>query len=328
MRIRVLWSIGACLLWLSSATVGLAADRFVTIGTGGVTGVYYPTGGAISKLVNKKRDVYRLKVTAEATGASVFNINALRTGDMDFGISQSDKASQAWQGQEEWKDQGPQKELRSVLMLNAETVCLVASVSSGIKTCADLKGKVVAIGNPGSGTRLNSLDALSLCGLTIEDLGKAEGLKPAEAASMLQDGRIDAYFYTVGHPNGSLKEAVAGGTPVRFIAFPDVAPLQAKRPFYSNAIIPIRLYEGAENKEDVPTFGVRACLLTSAKVPDQVVYAIAKEVCDNLDQFRTLHPALADLKKEDLVPRLPIPMHPGALKYYKEAGLDTYVQPR
>ena len=325
---RVLWLLSACLLWLSCASVSIAADRFVTIGTGGVTGVYYPTGGAISKLVNKKRDVYHLKVTAEATGASVFNINALRTGDMDFGLCQSDKASQAWEGREEWKDKGPQKELRSVLMLNAETVCLVASADGRIKTCADLKGKIVAIGSPGSGTRLNAIDALSLCGLTIDDLGKAEGLKASEAASMLQDGRIDAFFYTVGHPNGSLKEAVAGSTKVRFVGFPDVASLLARRQFYSKASIPVRLYEGVENTEDVPTFGVRACLLTSTEVPDQVVYAITKEVCDNFDQFRNLHPALADLKKEDLIPHLPIPLHPGALKYFKEVGLYKSIQSR
>lgn len=326
--VRVCWTIMVSLLWLSCAALSTAADRFVTIGTGGVTGVYYPTGGAISKLVNKKRAEYGLKVTAESTGASVFNVNALRTGDMDLGFCQSDKASQAWQGQEEWKDKGPQKELRSVLDLNAETVCLVASVDSGIKSCSDLKGKIVAIGNPGSGTRQNSLDALTLCGLTVDDLGKAEGLKPSEAASMLQDGRLDAFFYTVGHPNGSLKEAVAGSTAVRFIGFPDVAPLQAKRPFYSKAMIPVRLYEGVENKEDVPTFGVRACLLSSTKVPEKVVYAIVKEVFENFDQFKSLHPALADLKKEDLVPHLPIPVHAGAMKYFKEAGLDQYIKAR
>ena len=323
---KFLWLIPALVLWLPCVSVSTAADRFVTIGTGGVTGVYYPTGGAIGKLVNKKRDVYRLKVTAESTGGSVFNINALGSGDMDFGLCQSDKAAQAWQGTEEWKNKGPQKELRGVLTLNSETVCLVASAESGIKTCADLKGKVVAVGNPGSGTRQNSMDALSLCGLTFADLGKAEGLKPSEAATMLQDGRVDAFFYTVGHPNGSLKEAVAGNTRVRFIGFPDVAPLLAKRPFYSKANIPIKAYAGAENTEDVPTFGVKACLLTSAKVPDQVVYAITKEVCENFDAFRALHPALSDLNKEDLVLNLPIPLHPGALKYYKEVGLDKYIE--
>lgn len=145
---------------------------------------------------------------------------------------------------------------------------------------------------------------------------------------MLQDGRLDAFFYTVGHPNGSLKEAVAGTTTVRFVGFPDVTPLLEKRPYYSKAMIPVRLYEGAENKEDVPTFGVRACLLSSAGVPDQVVYAIVKEVFENFDEFKSLHPALADLKKEDLLPHLPIPVHPGAMKYYKEAGLDTSIHAR
>jgi len=326
--IRYVWLIPACMFCLSCVSVSEAADRFVTIGTGGVTGVYYPTGGAISKLLNMKRNVYRLKVTAESTGGSVFNINALCSGDMDFGLSQSDKAAQAWQGKEEWSDKGPQKELRGVLTLNSETVCLIASVESGIKTCADLKGKIVAVGNPGSGTRQNSTDALSLCGLRFADLGKAEGLKPSEAATMLQDGRVDAFFYTVGHPNGSLKEAVAGTTRVRFIAFPALEPLLTKNSFYSRAVIPVKYYGGVENAQDVPTFGVKACLLTSAKVPDQVVYAVTKEVFENFDTFRTLHPALADLTREDLVRGLPIPLHSGAMKYYKEVGLDTSVGPQ
>ncbi|MFH0957802.1 MAG: TAXI family TRAP transporter solute-binding subunit, partial [Pseudomonadota bacterium] len=220
--------IALCLLTVFPDGYGLAANKFITIGTGGVTGIYYPTGSAISKLMNQKRSVYGFKVTAEATGGSVFNINALGVGDLDLALSQSDKAAQAWDGQEEWKEKGPSKELRGLFCLNSETVCLIASVKSGIKSCADLKGKIVGVGNPGSGTRQNAQDALSTCGLKFSDLAQAESIKPVEAAALLQDGRIDAYFYTVGHPNGSIKEAAAGGTKVRFIPFPDVEPLLLK----------------------------------------------------------------------------------------------------
>lgn len=305
---------------------GFAANKFITIGTGGVTGVYYPTGSAISKLMNQKTSIYGFKVTAEATGGSVFNINALGVGDLDFALSQSDKASQAWTGQEEWKEKGPRKELRGMFCLNSETVCLIASVNSGIKSCADLKGKIVAVGNPGSGTRQNAQDALSTCGLKFSDLAQAESLKPVEAAALLQDGRLDAYFYTVGHPNGSIKEAAAGGTKVRFIEFPDVEALLLKNPFYTKTAIPVSLYSGFDNSGDVPTFGVRACFLTTDKMTDTIVYSITKEVFENFDTFRNLHPSFSDLKKEEMVTGLPVPLHPGALKYYKEVGLDKVIE--
>lgn len=314
------------LLCISFACPALAATRYVTIGTGGVTGVYYPAGGAISKLVNKQRAVYGLKLTAEATGGSVFNINALSSGDMDLGLSQTDKAYQAWHGQDEWKDSGPQKDLRAVFTLNPETVCLIASVKSGVKTCADLKGKTVSLGNPGSGTRYNALDAISTCGLTLHDLGKAEALKLAEAAGLLQDERIDAFFYTVGHPNGSIKEAAAGNVKVQFVPITNVDELLKKSPFYSKAFIPVNLYQGVENREDVPTFAVKACLLSAAKVPDEVVYAVAREVMENFDTFKALHPAFERLTKEEMLQGLPVPAHPGALKYYKEAGLEKFIQ--
>ncbi|MDQ7784058.1 MAG: TAXI family TRAP transporter solute-binding subunit [Desulfomonilaceae bacterium] len=302
-----------------------AGTRFVSIGTGGVTGVYYPVGGSIAKLLNKKRGVYGLKVTAEATGGSVFNINALGKGDMDLGLAQSDKVTQAWEGSADWTERGPRKELRGICTLQSETVCLIAAVHSGITACSDLRGKIVAVGNPGSGTRDNSLDALATCGLTFRDLGKAEGIKAAEAAGLLQDGRLDAYFYTVGHPNGSIKEAASGRTKVRFVPFTNLGELLKRNPFYSKAVIPIQFYEGAENREDVPTFGVKACLVTTDKVSDEIVYAVTKELFENLDTFRKLHPALEDLDKEAMLTGVPVPIHPGALKYFKEAGLTDHL---
>jgi TRAP transporter TAXI family solute receptor len=323
---RLLWLIPIWLVLVLPADPTIARTRFVTIGTGGVTGVYYPAGGAISSLVNKKRKTYGLKVTVEATGGSVFNINALASGDLDFALAQSDRATQAWDGLSEWKDKGRQKELRGVFALHSETICLIASVDSGIKRCSDLRDKMVAIGNPGSGTRQNSIDALSTCGLTVDDLGQAEGLKAAEAAGLLQDGRLDAYFYTVGHPNGSIKEATSGRVQVRFIAFPDPGELLKRKPYYSKGVVPHEFYPGAENKQDVPTFGVKACLLSSTRVPDDVVYAVTKEVFENFQTFKVLHPSFERLTKEDMVTGMPVPFHPGALRYFKEAGLMKYIK--
>lgn len=299
---------------------------FVTIGTGGITGVYYPTGGAIAKIVNKKRDVYGIRCTVESTGGSVFNINAVIAGDLDFGICQSDRQYQAWNGLAEWKDKGPQKDLRAVFSIHPESVTLVAADDAGIKTIQDLRGKRVNIGNPGSGQRQNAIDALENAGIDWKKDIKAESAKAAEAPGLLQDGRIDAFFYTVGHPSGAIKEATAGKRKVHFVPITGLDKLLAKYPYYAKAVIPIKFYPNATNKEDVPTFGVKATFVTSAKVPDKVVYAITKEVFENFDYFKTLHPAYSVLTKQNMLEGLTAPFHPGALKYYKESGLIKYIK--
>ncbi|UCE82626.1 MAG: TAXI family TRAP transporter solute-binding subunit, partial [Deltaproteobacteria bacterium] len=266
----------------------VAKTTFVTIGTGGITGVYYPTGGAIARIVNKKRKVYNIRCTVESTGGSVFNVNAVMAGDLEFGVVQSDRQFQAINGLAEWKDKGPQKDLRAVFTIHPESITLVAADDAGIKTIQDLKGKRVNIGNPGSGQRQNSIDGLENAGINYEKDLNAEGVKAAEAPGLLQDGRIDAFFYTVGHPSGAIKEATAGRRKVHFVPITGVDNLLKKYPYYAKAYIPIKLYPGATNKSDVETFGVKATFITSAKVPDQVVYAITKEVFDNFEDFKKL----------------------------------------
>jgi hypothetical protein len=299
-----------------------AKTTFVTIGTGGITGVYYPTGGAIAKMVNAKRKEYGIRATVESTGGSVFNINAIMTGDLEFGVAQSDRQYQAVQGIEDWKDKGPQKDLRSVFSIHPETVDLIAAVDANINSIEDLKGKRVNIGNVGSGYRQNAIDALEANGLNWEKDFNAESLKPAEAPGLIQDGRIDAAFYTVGHPSGYYKEATSGVRKVKFIPIEKVEGLLAKYPYYAKAVTRVKEhYPGAENDKDVPTFGVKATFVTSAKVPDDVVYAIVKEVFENFEDFKKLHPAYTGLTKESMLEGLSAPLHPGALKYYKEAGL-------
>ena len=299
----------------------VAKTTFVTIGTGGITGVYYPTGGAIARIVNKKRKVYGIRCTVESTGGSVFNVNAVMAGDLEFGVVQSDRQFQAIKGMAEWKDKGPQKDLRAVFTIHPESITLVAADDAGIKSINDLRGKRVNIGNPGSGQRQNSIDGLMNAGINYEKDLKAEGVKAAEAPGLLQDGRIDAFFYTVGHPSGAIKEATAGRRKVHFVPITGVDNLLKKYPYYAKAMIPIKLYPGATNTEDVQTFGVKATFVTSAKVPDQVVYAITKEVFDNFEAFKKLHPAYQVLTKENMLEGMSAPIHPGAMKYYKEAGL-------
>ena len=319
--IGIAFAFGLVVILGGAPTTVQAKTTFVTIGTGGITGVYYPTGGAIAKMINKKRDKYHIRATVESTGGSVFNVNAVMSGDLEFGIVQSDRQYQAVHGLAEWKDAGPQKDLRAVFSIHPESVTLVAAVDANIKDIKDLKGKRVNIGNPGSGQRQNSIDALEAVGLNYEKDLQAEGIKAAESAGLLQDGRIDAFFYTVGHPNGSIKEATSGKRKVRFASILGIDKLLQKYPYYAKAVIPIQFYPGAVNDADVPTFGVKATFITSAKVPDRVVYAITKEVFDNLEEFKTLHPAYSILTKQNMLEGLSAPIHPGAMKYFKEAGL-------
>jgi TRAP transporter TAXI family solute receptor len=300
-----------------------AKTTFVTIGTGGITGVYYPTGGAIAKIVNQKKKEYGIRCTVESTGGSVYNVNAVMSGDLEFGVVQSDRQYQAINGLEEWEDK-PQKDLRAIFSIHPESVTLVATVESGVMKIEDLKDKRVNIGNPGSGQLQNSIDALTAAGLDYQKDIKAEQVKASEAPGLLQDGRIDAFFYTVGHPSGAFKEATAGATKVRFVPItgPGIDTLIKEKPYYAKAIVPVKEnYPGAANDADVETFGVKATFVTSAKVPDEVVYAITKEVFENFEEFKKLHPAYSVLTKENMLEGLSAPIHPGAMKYYKEAGM-------
>ncbi|WP_028584524.1 TAXI family TRAP transporter solute-binding subunit [Desulfogranum mediterraneum] len=306
---------------LMSVTVAQAKTQFVTIGTGGITGVYYPTGGAIAKMVNKKKKEYGIRATVESTGGSVFNINAVMNGDLEFGVAQSDRQFQAIKGLAEWKDKGPQEDLQAVFSIYPEAVTLMAAVDAGAHDIVELKGKRVNIGNPGSGHRQNAQDAFVAVNIDPEKDLTVEGIKASEAPSLLQDGRIDAFFYTVGHPNGAIKEATSGARKVRFVSINHVDELLASHPYYAKTFIPVAMYPGAQNEKDVPTFGVKATLITSAKVPDEVVYAITKEVFENFEEFKKLHPAYSTLTKEAMLEGLSAPIHPGAMKYYKEAGL-------
>lgn len=294
--------------------------RFVTIGTGGLTGVYYPAGGAISRTVNAKQDEYNLKATVESTGGSVFNINAVMAGNLEFGIAQSDRQFQAYNGEAEWEGNSQEK-LRAVCALHPESITLVAAADTGINSIEDLEGKRVNIGDPGSGNRGNAIDALSNAGIDWENDIMAEQVKAVESAKLLQDGRIDAYFYTVGHPNGSVMEATAGKRPVKFVPIENVDKLIEQFPFYAKSYIPEALYPDAANDSDVPTYGVKATLVTSADVPEDIVYMVTKEIFENLDKFKSLHPAFGVLSKESMLEGNSAPYHAGAMKYFKEAGL-------
>ena len=241
---------------------------------------------------------------------------------LEFGLAQSDRQHQALKGLAEWQEKGPRDTLRAVCSVHPESVTLVAAEDSGIKSVADLKGKRVNIGNPGSGNRGNSLDVLAEAGLDWETDLHAEAVKAAESSKLLQDGRIDAYFYTVGHPAGAITEAAAGRRPVGIVPITKMEGLIAKCPYYAPTTIPKSLYPKVTNKADIETISVMTTLITSADVSEEIVYSVTKALFENLDEFKTMHPAFAYLKPETMVTAgLSAPIHRGALKYYREVGL-------
>ena len=305
---------------LSSSTMA-AETQFVSIGTGGVTGVYYPTGGAICRLVNKNRKESGIRCSVESTGGSAFNVNAIREGELEMGVAQSDVQYNALNGLEGFKDAGPFKELRSVFSVHAEPGTLVVRADAGIKDFADLKGKRVNIGEPGSGTVATYDIIAKAYGIERSDLKLASELKSSEAPQALCDNKIDAFFILVGHPAGMVKEVTTTcDSRIATIQGPAVDKLVADNPFYRMASVPGGMYTG--NPDATKTMGVGATFVSSSKVPEGVIYEVVKAVFENFDDFKKLHPAFSDLKKEEMVTAaLSAPLHDGAMKYYKEAGL-------
>jgi len=300
-----------------------APITFVSIGTGGLSGVYYPVGQGIAKLLSTAKEGPRIKGSVESTAGSVFNINAVLQGSLSMGVAQSDRQYQAYHGLAEWKTLGAQSGLRSIAALHPEAVTLVVAETSGVKVPADLKGKRINLGNPGSGQRMNALDLLQAFGLDKKDLDIQE-VKAVEAPGLLQDERIDGFFYTVGHPNGNLKEASSGRVPVRFIPLdgPEVSRLIKDKPYYAPATIYTKFYPQALGEPEIPTFGVKATLVASEKLPEEVGYKIAKVLYQGFSQVTAIHPAFEGLKKEDLLKGLSAPLHPGAYRFYKEMGMN------
>jgi TRAP transporter TAXI family solute receptor len=314
------------------AIVGLAAliglgssadaqeEKFITIGTGGQTGVYFVVGQSICGLVNRGQAEHGIRCTAPSTGGSIANINAMRAGDMDMGVAQSDWQYHAYNGTSQFEEQGPFEELRAVFSVHGEPFNVIARADSGIETFTDLQGKRVNIGNPGSGQRATMEVVMDAMGWTMDDFALASELQPAEQAAALGDNNVDAIIYTVGHPNGSIQEAT---TTVDSRLIPvetdEIATLVEERPYYAWATVPGGMYTGTD--EDIRTFGVKATFVAPASTDDEVVYQVVKAVFDNFDRFKSLHPAFADLQEEEMISDgLSAPLHKGAARYYRERG--------
>jgi uncharacterized protein len=292
---------------------------FVQIGTGGETGVYYPVGGAIATLVNDTTATSGLRAAHEPTKGSVYNINNVLSGGLQFGLAQSDRQYQAVKGEAEWAGK-PQADLRFVCSLHPEVITVVADAA--IADINGLKGKRVNIGDPGSGQRQNAIEMLQSLGIDPEKDIAAEGIKAAEAARVLQDGRIDAFFYTVGHPNGAISEVTAGTRKVRLLSITGGDALLARYPFYARVEIPAGTYPDAvDGDKAVSSIGMLTTLISSAAVPDETVYTVTKAIFTGLDRLRAAHPALRGLTAEGMLAGRSAPFHPGAERYLREAGL-------
>ncbi|MGE4337949.1 MAG: TAXI family TRAP transporter solute-binding subunit [Pigmentiphaga sp.] len=298
-----------------------AQQSFVSIGTGGVTGVYYAAGGAICRLVNKDRAEHGTRCSVESTGGSVFNVNTIKAGELDLGVVQSDVGYNAYNGAGQFKDAGKFDKLRSVFSLHPEPFTVVTRKELDAKSFDDLKGTRFNVGNPGSGTRASMEQYLAARGWTLNDFALASELRPDEHGAALCDGKIDGFLYAVGHPSANIQDPTTTcGAKLTPLTGEAVDELVAEFPYFAKVNIPGGMYPN--NPDDVPTYGVTATFVTSADVPDQSVYLVVKAVFENFEDFKRLHPALAHLEKEDMVKNgLSAPLHPGAEKYFKEQGL-------
>jgi len=308
-------------LFMGAAPTQAADQKFVTIGTGGVTGVYYATGGSICRLMNKGRKVHGIRCSVESTGGSVYNLNTIAAGELDMGVCQSDWQYHAYNGTSKFEKKGPNKNLRAIFSVHAEPFTVVARKDSGIKEFKDLKGKRVNIGNPGSGQRGTMEVVMKALGWTKADFKLASELKSAEQGKALCDNKIDAFVFTIGHPSGSIKEPTTSCDCLLVpVTGPEIEKLVKEASYYRTATVPGGMYRGTDT--DTKTFGVGATFVSSTDVPEEVIYNVVKAVFENFDQFKKLHPAFKVLKKEEMIKDgLSAPLHKGAIKYYKEAGL-------
>jgi TRAP transporter TAXI family solute receptor len=302
------------------AGVAQAQQKYITIGTGGVTGVYYAAGGAICRLVNKDRKVHNIRCSVESTGGSVFNINTIKAGELDMGVAQSDVQFNALKGVANFKDAGAWGDLRAVFSLHPEPFTVLSRKEANIKSFTDFKGKRFNVGNPGSGTRASMEELLAAMAWKMSDFALAAELKADEHGPALCDGKIDGFFYGVGHPSANIQDPTTTcGAKLVSLTGPAVDKLVKERAYYARATIPGGLYPN--NPQATETYGVLATFVSSSKTSPDSIYAVTKAVFDNFDEFKKLHPALAHLKPESMIKDgLSAPLHDGAVKYYKEKG--------
>lgn len=304
---------------VGALSVPVLGAQFVTIGTGGVTGTYYPTGGAVCRMVNKLKKQTGIRCSVESTGGSVYNVNTIKAGELDFGIAQSDTAYQAYNGQGKFEGKA-QKNLRSVMAIYPELLAFVTRKGSGINSISDMAGKKINIDVPGSGTRMTTEIVMDAFGVKASSLALKSELKSTEGPNMLKDKKIDGYFGVFGHPTANIKDA-SNSLDINIVPVtgPAIDKLVAKYPYYAKGAISGTFYKGVTS--DVPSIGVKAVLVSSTALDDKAVYVVTKAILDNFKAFKKLHPAYKTITKKSLLDGLSVPQHEGAKKAFREAGL-------
>jgi TRAP transporter TAXI family solute receptor len=290
-----------------------AGPVFVTIATGGSSGAYFALGGAISNQLNQK--VEGINSSVQSTGASAVNATLLGTEKVELAFAMNDVVSYAYTGTEVFKEKGKVENLRGIAALYPNFVQLVTVEKTGIKEVSDLKGKRVGVGAPGSGTEVNARQILKAHGITYDDI-KADYLSYAEAIEQMKNGAVDAAFLTSGLPNSTIMDlATTQDVKIVPIRKEAVENLAKEYPFYASEVIPAGTYD---NEEDVETAAVQTLLVTRADLSDDLVYNITKTIFENLDALRETHSAANSIKLESVRKGMPIPLHPGAEKYFNE----------
>lgn len=295
-----------------------AQQQFFSIGTGGVTGVYYPTGGAICRLVNQNRREHGLRCSVESTGGSIYNINTVRAGELEFGVAQSDWQYHAFNGTSRFDEAGAFEDLRAVFSVHPEPFTLIVPGDSEVDSFDDLRGLRVNVGNPGSGQRATMEVVMGAYGIEMDDFAVATEFQGSEMAQALCNGQIDAMIYTVGHPAAAITEvSTTCDAKLVSVTGPEIEALIADNSYYRVATIPGGMYRGTD--EETTTFGVGATFVSSAAVSEEIVYTVVKAVFDNFSDFTGLHPAFANLTEEAMIADgLSAPLHDGAVRYYRE----------
>jgi hypothetical protein len=294
--------------------------RLVTIASGWVVGVYYPLAGAMSRIAYTTKDL-NLRATVESSGASVANAQLISTGDADFALLQNDIAYYAYQGATlaAFKDK-PVRNMGGVFTIYPELVHIVATQASGVKSVADLRGKRVVLGPHGSGTEQNALQILEIYGLREADLGRAERIDAAAAADQLKDGRVDAAFFTTGLGAAVIVDTfLSGKTMLVPVGAAEAEALRKKYPFYTLEKVPANTYKGQER--EVTTPAVMAMMVARTDLPEDLVYRFTKAIFDNLAQFHAAHAAAKHLRLETALNGMPIPLHAGAARFFREKGV-------
>jgi uncharacterized protein len=313
-------------VFLASASASCVAPALIgdraplTIATGGPGGVYHPVGNAICRMFNLAEEHSTARCVTRLSEGSVANVRHVRRGEAALGLSQSDVAYAAHRGEGPFTAAGPDTELRTVIALHPEALAVIARADAGIRRIEDLRGKRISVGRSGVASVVAPDDLLAAYGWTTSDFARSLSLGLAEQNRALCDKSVDAIMFQAAQPSGFIQEATIG-CPARLLRLegPAIDRLLAAHPYYVASVIPGGMYDG--NPDDVPTFGTRVMLVASSRESEDLVYAVVKAVFENFADFRRLHPAFFTLKSSDLVPGGDVtPIHPGAAKYYRDAG--------